>query len=101
MSAFEFFHLGLDHTFGKNGKLENLVLGMEYYKKAADLGFISGMVNYGVGLLKGVLRTEVPEDAIGYLKRATDLGSADALCLYLCEVDGGSFKTKDFKEAMQ
>ena len=56
----------------------NISLALEYYKKAAEAGFVASMVRLGELYDKGVAGDRNVKEAKKYLQMASDLGSKNA-----------------------
>jgi hypothetical protein len=55
---------------------------MKYYKISTDLGYSTGMNNYGYALAKGFNGEKILIEAMEYLKIPTDLENSDGMTNY-------------------
>jgi TPR repeat protein len=82
MDAQDFLKQGKDLTDGTNGKERDVVLGMAFLKKAADLVDTEAMRKYGIGLEKGFLGERDLVGSMEWYKKSADLGDTDGMRNY-------------------
>jgi TPR repeat protein len=68
LSPAQLTSLGMDYQRGKKGKPKSKALAMKYYKRAADLGNMVAVYNYGNGLDDGSLGFKDQVGAMKYFK---------------------------------
>lgn len=78
-----------------------LELAFKWYKKAANSGRSSSMVEVGLYMIKGIGTGQDIDGGIDWLKKAAKLGSSEAYYQYGLLLENGKYVDRDINEAIK